>query len=153
MCIRDRPIAVIPGSQLLSVILPQYVRDDPRLVHAFDEAAADELCAKLNTMTIGQLIDAKRLKVTELPSVLPEDTLLEIASIMDRGHYPIIVVRDKAGRYRGVLTMSRAVSYTHLDVYKRQVLGVRRPHPADLSDIARGFGRSGPGLAARWHTV
>lgn len=106
----DEPIAVIPGSQLLSVILPQYVRDDPRLVHAFDEAAADELCAKLNTMTIGQLIDAKRLKVTELPSVLPEDTLLEIASIMDRGHYPIIVVRDKTGRYRGVLTMSRVLA-------------------------------------------
>lgn len=25
------PIAVVPGSQLLSVVLPQYVRDDPKL--------------------------------------------------------------------------------------------------------------------------
>lgn len=104
------PIAVVPGSQLLSLVLPQYVRDDPRLVHAFDEATADELCAKLNTMTIGDLIDAKRLKATQLPSVLPEDTLLEIASVMDRGHYPMIVIRDRTGRYRGVLTMSRVLA-------------------------------------------
>ncbi|MEI2774692.1 MAG: CBS domain-containing protein [Tetrasphaera sp.] len=106
----DEPIAVLAGSQLLSVVLPQYVRDDPKLAHAIDEAAADELCAKLNTVTLGELIDAKQLKLKKLPTVLPEDTLLEIATVMDSGHYPIIVVRERDGTYRGVLTMSRVLA-------------------------------------------
>ena len=31
------PIAVVPGSQVLSLVLPQYVRDEPNLSHAYDE--------------------------------------------------------------------------------------------------------------------
>ena len=77
------PIAVIPGSQLLSLVLPQYVRDEPNLAHAYDEAGADELCEALNRATIGELLEAKRLTATKPPSVLPEDTLIEIASVMD----------------------------------------------------------------------
>ncbi len=104
------PIAVIPGSQLLSAVLPQYVRDDRKLVHAFDEASADELCHKLNTVTLGDLLDAKRITARTLPSVLPEDTLLEIGSVMDEGNHPVIVVRDRSGAYRGVLTVSRVLA-------------------------------------------
>lgn len=107
---QGEPIAVLAGSQLLAVVLPQYVRDDPKLAHAIDEAAADELCAKLNTVTLGELIDAKRLSITKLPSVLPEDTLIEIASVMDSGHHPVIVVRERGGTYRGVLTMTRVLA-------------------------------------------
>lgn len=104
------PIAVVPGTQLLSVVLPQYVRDDPKLAHAFDEDAADGMCRKLNTVTLGELLDAKRLKPTQVPSVLPEDTLIEIATVMDQGHYPIVLVRDRDQAYRGVVTMSRVLA-------------------------------------------
>ena len=45
---QDVPIAVIPGSQLLTLVLPQYVRDEPNLSHAYDEQGADELCRVLN---------------------------------------------------------------------------------------------------------
>lgn len=104
------PIAVIPGTQLLSVVLPQYVRDDRKLAHAFDERAADELCRKLNTVTLGELLDAKRLKPAHVPSVLPEDTLIEIATVMDQGHYPVVLVRERDQTYRGVVTMSRVLA-------------------------------------------
>ncbi|GAA1750255.1 CBS domain-containing protein [Nostocoides vanveenii] len=107
---QDAPIAVIPGTQLLSVVLPQYVRDDPKLAHAFDERAADDLCRKLNTVTIGELLDAKRLKAAQVPSVLPEDTLIEIATVMDQGHYPVVLVRERDQSYRGVVTMSRVLA-------------------------------------------
>src|SRR5690349_24248902 len=76
------PIAVVPGSQLLSLVLPQYVREEPNLAHAFDETGADELCAALNRATIGELLEAKKLSAVKPPSVLPEDTLIEIASVM-----------------------------------------------------------------------
>ena len=101
------PIAVIPGSQILSLVLPQYVRDEPNLAHAYDEAGADELCGALNRATIGELLEAKRLTGTKPPSVLPEDTLIEIASAMDEAHTPVILVIDRDGAFHGVITMSR----------------------------------------------
>ncbi len=104
------PIAVVPGSQLLAVILPQYVRDDPHLAHVFEEQSADELCAKLNDTTIGELLDAQQLVAKTLPSVLPEDTVLEVAAVMVAEHSPLIVVRDKDGTYHGAVMLSRALA-------------------------------------------
>jgi CBS domain-containing protein len=104
------PIAVIPGSQILSLVLPQYVRDEPNLAHAYDEAGADELCGVLNHATIGELLEAKRLTATKPPSVHPDDTLLEIASTMDAGHTPVILVIDRDDGFHGVITMSRVLA-------------------------------------------
>ncbi len=104
------PIAVVPGSQILSLVLPQYVRDEPNLAHAYDELGADELCGALNRATIGELLEAKRLTATKPPSVLPEDTLIEIASTMDAGHTPVILVVDREGGYHGVITLSRVLA-------------------------------------------
>jgi len=104
------PIAVVPGSQLLGLVLPQYVREDPRLAHAYDEAAADGLCRLLERNTIGELLAAKKLTATKPPSVLPEDTLIEIASVMDAGHLPLIVIIDRDGGYHGVVTLSRLLA-------------------------------------------
>jgi CBS domain-containing protein len=104
------PIAVIPGSQLLTLVLPQYLRDDPNLAHAYDEKGAEELCRGLNEATIGELLEAKRLTAKTLPSVLTEDTLIEIASVMDGGHTPLVVVTDREGRYHGAITLSRVLA-------------------------------------------
>jgi CBS domain-containing protein len=104
------PIAVIPGSQLLSLVLPQYVRDEPNLSHAFDETGADELCGALNRATIGELLDAKRLTATKPSSVHPDDTLIEIASAMDAARTPVILVIDRAGDFHGVITLSRVLA-------------------------------------------
>jgi len=104
------PTAVIPGSQLLGLILPRYVRDDPTLAHAYDEAGAEELCRLLNTTTIGELLDSRRLQGTKPPSVLPEDTLIEIASVMVEERHPLILVRDRDGTYRGTILMSRVIA-------------------------------------------
>jgi CBS domain-containing protein len=104
------PIAVIPGSQILSLVLPQYVRDEPNLAHAYDEVGADELCGALNRATVGELLEAKRLTGTKPPSVLPEDTLIEIASAMDRAHTPVILVFDRDGDFHGVITLSRVLA-------------------------------------------
>ncbi len=104
------PIAVIPGSQILSLVLPQYVRDEPNLSHAFDEVGADELCGALNRATIGGLLEAKRLTATKPPSVHPEDTLIEIASVMDAGRTPVILVIDRDGGFHGVITLSRVLA-------------------------------------------
>lgn len=107
---RQTPLAVIPGSQVLGLILPAYVRDEPNLAHVLDADDADELCRALNEATIGQLIDDRRLVANELPTVLPEDTLIEIAAAMVVGRLPLIAVREAGGTYRGVITMSRVLA-------------------------------------------
>jgi CBS domain-containing protein len=104
------PIAVVPGSQIFGLVLPRWVRDDPKLAHAYDEDAADKLCRQLNEATLGGLLDDEELTATEPPSVLPDDTLIEIASVMDEAHSPLILVREKDGTFRGVLTMSRVLA-------------------------------------------
>ena len=104
------PIAVIPGSQVLSLVLPQYVRDEPNLSHAYDEQGADELCRVLNEATIDELLEAKRLTGLKPPSVLPDDTLIEAASAMDSGHTPVILVVDRGGTFFGVITLSRLLA-------------------------------------------
>lgn len=103
------PYAVIPGSQIMGLILPAYVRDDPGLAHAFDELSADELCERLATATIGELLAAQRIDSQKLPSVLPEDTIVEMAAVMVLGRQPIILVRDKSG-YHGVVLLSRLLA-------------------------------------------
>jgi CBS domain-containing protein len=104
------PIAVIPGSQIFGLVLPRWVRDDRKLAHAYDEKAADEMCRFLNESTVGSLLDDDEVTVTRPPSVLPEDTLIEIASVMDEEHTPLVLVRDRDGTFHGVLTMSRVLA-------------------------------------------
>jgi CBS domain-containing protein len=104
------PIAVVPGSQLLGVVLPQYVRDDPNLAHAYDEQGAEELCRALNEATIGELLDAKHLTGTRPPSVGPEDTLIEIAAVMESNHTPVVLVTGRDRTFHGVITLSRVLA-------------------------------------------
>ncbi len=129
------PIAVIPGSQILSVVLPQYVREEPNLAHAFDEQGADELCSALNHTTIGELMDAKELSATKPPSVLPEDTLIEIATVMDTGHTPVILVLDREGAFHGVITLSRVLAAIAAAAGQDSPL-VRRRLERDVADKA-----------------
>src|SRR3954454_21025889 len=58
------PEAVVQGSQVLRLVVPRYVREDPRLAHVYDEAGADELCAKLQQRTVADLLDAHDVEVT-----------------------------------------------------------------------------------------
>ncbi len=105
-----QPQAVVPGSQILGLIIPGYIREDPRLAHAIDEAGADELCQHLTTNTLGALLATHAVRLTKLPTVAPGDTLLEIASVMVEGRTPLVVVRDRDGAYHGVVTMSRLLA-------------------------------------------
>lgn len=104
------PVAVVPGTQVLKLFVPRYVREDASLAHVYDEAGADELCAALEDKTVAALFDSDEIRTQSLPSVLPEDTLVEIAAVMVEAHSPLVVVRDRAGTYSGVISFSRAMA-------------------------------------------
>jgi len=104
------PVAVIPGTQVLKLVVPRYVREDPALAHVYDEAGADEICAALRGRTVAALLDADDVRTLALPSVLPDDTLVEIAAVMVDRHSPVVVVRDREGRYSGAITFARTMA-------------------------------------------
>ncbi|GAA2127625.1 CBS domain-containing protein [Actinomadura napierensis] len=86
---RRRPKAVLPGSQLLGALIPQYVRDDPALARAYDEGHADRLCERLAGKRVADLLPAKR---TPPPVVDADATVMEIASVMAGARSPIVAV-------------------------------------------------------------
>jgi len=98
------PFTVLPGSQVLRYLVPQYVQDEPPLARAYDEKASDELCAKLTTSTVGDLLPAKP-DLDELPVVDHDATTIEVAAVMARTHTPLVAVVDDDGRLVGGVTV------------------------------------------------
>ncbi|MFZ2501478.1 MAG: CBS domain-containing protein [Nocardioides sp.] len=104
------PQTVIPGSQLLRFALPRYVLDDPTLAHAFDESDADQITEALTEVTIGQMLDDKSVQSLLPPTVLADDTLIEVASVMAGAHLPLVLCRDREGNYVGTVLLSRVLA-------------------------------------------
>ncbi len=100
----DHPCAVLPGSQVLRFLLPEYIQEDPALARALSEKAADEMVGKLTHVPVKALLPRSGGR-TELPVVDGDATVLEIAAVMARAHSPLVaVVRD--GELLGAITMS-----------------------------------------------
>jgi CBS domain-containing protein len=104
------PLAVVPGPQVLRLLVPRYVLKDPSLAHVYDEAGAQELSANLRRTTVGDLLDDEEVTALEPPSVKPRDTLIEIATAMVQSDSPVILVRDEQHRYHGAITFSRTMA-------------------------------------------
>lgn len=100
-----RPVAVLPASQVLRFVVPDYVQEDPALARVMDEAGAEQLCGEwLAGERVGDLLPPSRQRV-ELAAVDGDATVLECAAVMARLRSPLLVVVDD-GRFRGLLTAS-----------------------------------------------
>lgn len=128
------PVAVIPGTQLLKLVVPRYVRENAALAHVYDEAAADEISARLSERTVADLLDDDDAVTTHVPEVAPGDTLVEIAAVMVREHSPVVVVRERRGTCTGVVTLARVLAAV-LDAAGEAGPAVRRTLDDDLSDV------------------
>ena len=101
------PFAVLPGSQVLRFVVPQYVQDDPHLARAYDERASDEVMRKLIDSTVGDLLRGHpgSRDPDEIPIVDPNATTIEIAAVMARAHSPLVAVVED-DRVLGAVTAS-----------------------------------------------
>jgi CBS domain-containing protein len=102
----DRPQTVLPGSQVLRFVLPNYVQRDPSLARAYDEQAADKLCARLADYTVRELLPRDS---ATLPVVDGGATAIEVAAVMARLHSPLVAVVD-GGELLGAITVSRLLT-------------------------------------------
>lgn len=101
----DRPLTVLPASQVLRLLIPGYLQEDPSLLRVYDEKAADELASRLTGKTVGDLLPHDER--IELPVVDRDATVIECAAVMARLHSPLLVVVDDDQALVGVITASR----------------------------------------------
>lgn len=98
-----KPLSILPTSQVLRILVPQYVQDDPSLAGVLTESMADRVCDKLRGKKVKALIPDD---VPELAVVKDDDTIIEVAAVMARLRCPLaVVMRD--GEPVGVITASR----------------------------------------------
>jgi CBS domain-containing protein len=98
-----RPLSILPASQVVRILVPSYVQDDPALAGVLSESMADRVSEKLRGKKVGKLIPDD---VPELAVVNHDDTIVEVAAIMARLRCPLAAVMD-GDRLVGVITASR----------------------------------------------
>lgn len=100
-----RPYAILPASQVVRFIVPQYVQDDPSLAGVLNESMADRIADKLGGKTVRDVLP-KRL--VDVPAANADDTIVEVAALMARYRSPLIAVM-KEDKLLGVITASRVL--------------------------------------------
>jgi CBS domain protein len=91
----DHPVAVLPGSQVLRLLIPGYIRDDPNLAGVVDQEFVDHMCDALEGKSVAELLPKER---TRLPCVGPDESVLEVAALMAAEHSPLVAVVDGRGK-------------------------------------------------------
>lgn len=99
---RDKPVTVLPGTQVLRLAVPQYIQDDPALARVIDEAHADQFLADLANRTVRECLPEQP---RELPVVKGDATVLEVAALMARSRSPLVAVVAQNGTLDGVVTL------------------------------------------------
>lgn len=104
---QGRPRAVLPGTQVLRMAVPDAYRADPVLARTIDEARADLFWEELGNLTVGDCLPREPARVT---TVGLDGTLLEVAALMARQRSPLVAVVDGAGVLVGAITLERVLA-------------------------------------------
>jgi CBS domain-containing protein len=105
------PRAVLPASQVLRLLIPQYVQDDPTLARVLDDSGAEVLIHELEGKTVAELLRGDHLKP---PVARPDDTVMEVAAMMSSSRSPLVAVvaDEEEGRpLIGVITVTRLLGH------------------------------------------
>jgi predicted transcriptional regulator len=97
------PVTILPASQVVRLVVPPYVLDDPSLAGVLSESMADRVADKLGGKTVAQVLPKPP---PDMAMVKADDTIVEVAAIMARNRSPLVVVMNGHGLV-GVITASR----------------------------------------------
>lgn len=98
-----RPHSILPASQVVRILVPSYVQDDPSLAGVLSESMADRIADKLKGKTVRSLVPHEP---PELAVVNHDDTIVEVAAVMARLQCPLAAVMENK-ELVGVITASR----------------------------------------------
>jgi CBS domain-containing protein len=93
--------AILPGTEVLRLVIPDYYQDDPILARVVDEAHADGFLHQMSGRTLRACLPAQ---TRDLPISGPDATALQLAVLMVRTHSPLVAVMD-GDRLVGALTL------------------------------------------------
>jgi CBS domain-containing protein len=100
---RGCPTTILPASQVVRMLIPAYVQDDPSLAGVLSESMADRIADKLSGKTVAAVLPKER---PHMPTVKADDNLVEVAAVMAHEEAPLVAVL--AGKNLiGVITASR----------------------------------------------
>ncbi len=91
---QQRPVAVLPGSQVLRLLIPNYIQDDRTLAGVVDDDFVAHMCDALAGKTVVELLPRDRKK---LPVLDADSTVLEVAAAMAAERSPIVAVVEGPG--------------------------------------------------------
>ena len=83
------PVSILPASQVVRLLVPGYVQDDPALAGVLSESMADRIADKLGGKSVAAVL-AKNTK--DMPTVNADDTIVEVAAVMARDRSPLVAV-------------------------------------------------------------
>ncbi|MGW0734882.1 CBS domain-containing protein [Streptomyces sp. NPDC002851] len=105
-----RPYTIVPGSQLLRVLVPDFVLENPSMAGSLPPEDADLITQRLGGLTVAQWLPRR-----SLPTVVgPNAAVMEIAALMVRTHTPLVAVVESDGqqsRTVGAITAARLMEH------------------------------------------
>ena len=97
------PVTILPASQVVRLLVPPYVLDDPSLAGVLSESMADRIADKLGGKTVKEVLPKPP---PEMTTVKADDTIVEVAAAMARNRSPLVAVMGREGLV-GVITATR----------------------------------------------
>ena len=97
------PVTILPASQVVRLLVPPYVQEDPSLAGVLSESMADRVADKLGGKTVGEVLPKPP---PDMATVKSDDTIVEVAAIMARNRSPLVAVMSGEGLV-GVITAAR----------------------------------------------
>jgi predicted transcriptional regulator len=93
----------LPASQVVRLLVPVYVQEDPSLAGVLSESIADRIADKLGGKSVAAVLPKPPPDMTTVKS---DDTIIEVAAIMARNRSPLVAVMGAKGIV-GVITAPR----------------------------------------------
>jgi CBS domain-containing protein len=97
------PVTILPASQVVKLVVPPYVQEDPSLAGVLSESMADRIADKLGGKSVKEVLPKPP---PEMATVNSDDTIVEVAAIMARDRSPLVCVMS-GDRLVGVITAAR----------------------------------------------
>jgi CBS domain-containing protein len=98
-----KPLTILPASQVVRMLVPSYVQDDPSLAGVLSETMADHIADAIGDKPVSAILPKH---LPDMPKVRADDTIVEVAAVMAHERAPLVAVVD-GGRLVGVITASR----------------------------------------------
>lgn len=103
----QQPYAIVPGSQLIKQLVPDYVLEAPHIAAVIDDRHLAEVTEKIAGLTVTEWLPPR----TYTPPVVgPDAGALQVAALMARTHSPLVAVIERNGdqiRLVGAITAAR----------------------------------------------